>query len=105
MSAVKTRIMYIERKAEGLSGPVRVGRVTLSKSGRSVSYGGQTFLRVGNGYKYNHIDVEDGAAYWISGPRKDGRDRLYGGLTQPGDVDEDVATEYWTKIRGRPRPR
>ena len=61
MSLHKTRIMYIERKEESLSGPARIGRVTFSKSGRSVSYRGQTFLKSKRGYKWNRIDVETGA--------------------------------------------
>jgi hypothetical protein len=36
--------------------------------------------------------------YWISGPKKDGNDRLFGNA--PVVVDPDVAEEYWGKIRG-----
>jgi hypothetical protein len=105
MSLRKTRIMYVERKAESLNGPARIGRVTFSKSGRTVEYRGQQFLKVKNGYKYNHIDVETGDHYWISGPRKDGQDRLYARSSQPVEIDEDVREEYWTKIRGLPAGR
>jgi len=31
---MKTRIMYIEFKSEGIRGPARIGRVTFSKSGK-----------------------------------------------------------------------
>ena len=102
MSIHKTRIMYIERKEESLSGPARIGRVTFSKSGRSVAYRGQTFLKDKRGYKWNHFDVETRARYWISGPRKDGQDRLYPQRHQPVEIDDDVRVEYWTKIRGMP---
>lgn len=102
MSIHKTRIMYIERKEESLSGPARIGRVTFSKSGRSVSYRGQVLQRSERGYKWNHFDVETGARYWISGPRKDGLDRLYPQRHQPVEIDDDVREEYWTKIRGLP---
>jgi hypothetical protein len=97
----QTRIMYIERKVESLNGPTRIGRVTFSKTGRSVEYGGRTFLKV-KGYKYNHIDRETREEYWISGPRKDGKDRLYPQSTQRVEIDDDVAEEYWRDIRGRP---
>ena len=100
MSATKTRIMYIEDKSTGLDGPARIGRVTFSKSGRSVHYEGRTFQRVGSGYKYNHIATDNGDHFWISGPRKDGADRLNGG-SKPVEIDEDVALEYWRDIRGR----
>jgi hypothetical protein len=102
MSTHKTRIMYIERKAESLNGPARIGRVVLSKSGRTVEYGGRQFQKAGSGYKWNHFDVETGDHYWISGPRKDGQDRLYSQSSLPVEIDEDVREEYWTKIRARP---
>ena len=102
MSAPKSRIMYIERKAESLNGPARIGRVTFSKTGRTVEYRGHKFQKSKSGYKWNHFDVETGDHYWISGPRKDGQDRLYPQSAQAVEVDEDVREEYWTKIRGLP---
>ena len=101
MSRHRTRIMYIEDKTDGLNGPARIGSVTFSKSGRSVTYGGREFLKVGNGYKHNHIDAKTGDCFWISGPRKDGADRLYAGSALPVEIDADVAEEYWREIRGR----
>ena len=100
MSTQKTRIMYIEDKSGGLNGPARIGRVTFSKTGRSVHYGGRTFQKM-KGYKDNYFDVDTGDEYWISGPRKDGRDRLYDGTTMPVEIDDDVSTEYWRDIRGQ----
>ena len=106
MSAHKTRIMYIENKSISLNGPARIGRVTFSKSGRSVTYGGRTFQKaLRGGYKYNYFDVDTGEHYWISGPRRDGQDRLYPSSTQPIEIDADVREEYWTQIRGLPSHR
>ena len=99
----RTRIMYLEDKSGGAL--LRVGRVVFSKSGRTISYAGRTFLRVGSGYKYNHIDLENGDPFWISGPRRDGADGLYGRVTAPGDVDADVAEEHWRDIRNNVRAR
>jgi len=96
----KTRIMYIESKANGLSGPARIGRVTFSKRGQTIYYQGRAFAK-GSGFKSNYYDLETGDEYWISGPRKDGRDRLYGEAT-PVEVDDDVREEYWREIRGLP---
>ena len=93
----RTRIMYIEDKSEGFSGPARIGRVRFSKTGATMYYDGRAFFRV-IGYKYNHIDVESGELFWISGPRRDGADRLYGEAL-PVPIDEDVREEYWTEIR------
>jgi hypothetical protein len=95
--------MYIESKAEGLTGPARIGRVSFSKTGRTLYYGGKAFQSLkGMGFKANYYDVKTGDHYWISGPRKDGADRLYGEAV-PVEIDPDVAEEYWTDIRGQPR--
>jgi hypothetical protein len=95
--------MYIENKSAGLSGPARIGRVTFSKTGKTVYYGGRTFRSLkGAGFKANYVDVETGDEYWISGPRKDGADRLYGERVAVM-IDEDVRGEYWETIRELPK--
>lgn len=93
--------MYIEDKSSGLTGPARIGRVTFSKTGRTIYYQGRSFRSLhGKGFKANYYDVGSGAAFWISGPRKDGADRLYGERV-PVEIDDDVREEYWTRIRGQ----
>lgn len=96
-----TRIMYIECKTSLSGGEVRIGRVTFSKTKRSVHYNGKTFLKVGAGYKYNHIDTDTGEPYWISGCKKNGTDRLYN-ESAPIYIDDDVREEYWVDIRNMP---
>lgn len=97
----KTRIMYIENKSAGLNGPARIGRVVFSKTGKSISYDGRTFQSLkGSGFKANYFDIETGEPFWISGPRKDGKDRLYCNSVVAVDVDTDIAEEYWQEIRG-----
>jgi hypothetical protein len=91
--------MYVENKGAGLDGDGRIGWVELSKSKRTYHYRGRHLMKTGSGYKYNCVDEESGAAFWVSGPRKDGADKLYGGIVQ---IDEDARVEYWTKIRERP---
>lgn len=94
--------MYIEDKSQGLEGEAVIGRVTFSKTGRSVHYKGRTFQsQNGRGFKSNYFDVETGAEFWISGCRKDGADRLYNG-GPPVLIDEDVREEYWVDIRKLP---
>jgi hypothetical protein len=101
--AHRTRIMYIERKADGIVGPARIGRVTYSKSGKSLSYDGRQFHTLGGGgFKANYADSETGEEFWISGPRKDGRDALY---STSVEVDDDVREEYWVTIRNKPEMR
>ncbi|WP_439923904.1 1-deoxy-D-xylulose-5-phosphate synthase [Nitrobacter sp. JJSN] len=101
----KTRIMYIENKSGSLNGPARIGRVTFSKTGRSIRYNGRTFQSLkGSGFKANYFDIDTGERFWISGPRKDGKDRLYSESTQAVEIDNDVAEEYWHQIREMTRP-
>ena len=98
---MKARIMYIEKKGDGISGPARIGRVTFSKSGKSLYYRGRMFRSLkGHGFKSNFFDAESGEHYWISGCKRDGGDRLYSGTVE---IDNDVRDEYWREIRKRPR--
>ena len=98
---MRSRIMYIESKAEGLQGPAQIGRVTFTKSGKGIYYKGREFGRI-SGFKANYADVATGDEYWISGPRHDGLDRLYGPSALPVHIDEDVREEYWLQIRKKP---
>jgi hypothetical protein len=96
------RIMYIECKAGALTGAARIGRVTFSKTGRTLYYRGQTFQSLkGGGFKSNYYCVETGKDYWVSGPKRRGGDALHGGGT-PIEIDEDVREQYWRDIRRQP---
>lgn len=104
MRPPKTRIMYIENKSGSLNGPAHIGRVTFNRTGKSLTYRGRTFQSLkGSGFKANYFDVETREEFWISGPRKDGLDRLYPESTRAVEVDDDVAEEYWRDIRGMER--
>jgi hypothetical protein len=93
--------MYIENKSESLSGDARIGKITFSKTMRSMFYNGKEFSKIKSGYKHNCIEVESGEEYWISGCKKDGSDRLYGERV-PVYIDEDIREEYWITIRNSP---
>ena len=102
----RSRIMYIERKEESLNGPAWIGRVSFSKSGATLRYKGQEFQSLkGAGFKANYYDVETGDQYWISGPHKDGADRLYPQSRLPVEIDEEVKEEYWREIREMKPPK
>jgi hypothetical protein len=92
------RIMYVEFKGNGLDGPGRIGWVEFSKSRRSYRYAGKLLHRCA-GYKANCIDTDTGEEYWVSGPKRDGTDKLYGGIVE---IDDDARVEYWTSIRNLP---
>lgn len=99
---MKTRIMYIENKRNGLTGPARIGRVTLSKTGKTLYCGGRTFQSLkGKGFKSNSFDVHSKEEYWISYPKRNGEDRLYGEPV-PIEIDADVREEYWENICEQP---
>lgn len=104
------RIMYIENKSaqppgqSGVQGPARIGRVSFSKTGKSLYYRGKTFQSLkGSGFKADYFDVDTHEHYWISGPERNGADGLYG--YHPTPIDDDVREEYWTTIRRQPEKR
>jgi len=102
---MKPRIMYIENKDDDRSEPARIGLVTFSKTGRTIYYNSLTFHRIkGGGIAGNHYEAESGDEYWISGPKKNGGDRLYNECDSV-EVDEDIREEYWTVIRNLPAKR
>jgi hypothetical protein len=94
--------MYIESKAGGLVGEARIGRVSYSRTFGTLYYAGRAFQSLkGSGFKANYYEVETGDHYWISGPRRDGEDRLYVS-NLPVHIDDGVREEYWNQIRKRP---
>ena len=90
----RSRIMYVEDKSGGLEGDARIGRVYFSKTGKTLYYRGKRFQSLkGMGYKANYCDADNGDWFWISGPKKDKNDRLYGGQMFV-EIDKDVKEEY-----------
>lgn len=97
---MKSRIMYVEYKGGGLTGQGWITRITFSKSGCSVYFRGKRLQTLGGaGFKANYFDVATGEHYWVSGPKRNGQDRLYGGVVE---IDDEVREEYWTTVRRRP---
>lgn len=76
-------LKYIELKSGFAdNGPAWVARVTLSKSGRTVYFNGKALQRAsGSGMCAggNHVDIESGDEYWVSGLKKRGLDRHWAG--------------------------
>ena len=96
---MSSRIMYIERKDGVGAGEARIGRVTFTRTGKSLYYRGRRFQTLGGrGFKANYSDVETGEEYWISGPKRRGGDSLYGATVH---IDDCVREEYWTTIRNQ----
>ena len=96
----RSRIMYVESKATGLTGEARIGRVYFSKTGKTLYYRGLRFRSLnGRGFKANYFEVDSGDEYWISGPRRDSDNRLYGG-NRGVSIDDDIRVEYHAYLRG-----
>jgi len=88
------RVMYIEQKTSGRAslddhGPAKIGKVSFSKTGRTVYFQGKTFRRIkGGGVAGNYYCVEDGNEYWITGVKKDGSNRHWAGGGPIEVIDE-----------------
>ena len=104
LGKLRSRIMYVELKDTGLIGPARIGRVYFSRTGKTLYYSGKAFQSFKCGYKANFFDVESREEYWISGPRRDGLDRL-NVSNLPVNIDDDVREEYWIDIRKQPESK
>ena len=84
--------MYVELKTGGDSGPAWIGWVTFSKTGKTVYYRGRQLHRV-RGVSGNHVDVDTGEEFWVSGVKKNRQDRHWAG-SGPVEIDLDAMTEY-----------
>ena len=98
-----SRIMYIESKGDGITGPAPSAALPSRRAARRFYYRGKRFRSLkGAGFKSNYYEVDSGDEYWISGCKRSGDDRLYSGTVQ---IDDDVPQEYWVKIRNRPESK
>ncbi|UBU15824.1 hypothetical protein [Nonomuraea gerenzanensis] len=98
---MRPRILYVELKTgyNTDQGPAWISRVSFSKSGRTIYFKGRT-LAHHRTFDGNHVDVETGEAFWVSGPKRDRTDRRYSNL--PVSVDDEVMEEYQAFLAGEP---
>ena len=88
-----TAIKYIELKTgHHDDGPAWIGKVKISRSGNTVYFNDHAFQKW-NECAGNFIDIESGEEYWISGVKKDGRDRHWAGNGKI-IIDEKIIPEY-----------
>ena len=90
---MQRELLYIELQTEGLHrGPAWIALVPRSRSGRTVYFDGRALKR-GSGSSSNHWCLESSDKYWISAPKKNGRDRhRFGG--GPVLVEQRAVAEY-----------
>ncbi len=85
-------LRYIELKTGyNDDGPAWIGRVKVSKSGRTVYFNGRA-LKKGVRGAGNFYDLKSGEVFWVSGIKRDGQDRHWAGsgkvLIEAAAVDE-----------------
>jgi hypothetical protein len=94
----RTRMMYVELKSgHSDNGPAWIGRVTFSKSGRSIFYRNRELIRVKGGVSGNYMDVQTREEFWVSGVKSNGSNRHSAG-SGPVQIDDDVRAEYETLV-------
>ena len=83
-----------------MSGESRIGRVTFSKSGKSLDHRGPRYeILKSGGFETNYSGRRTGEEIESLAAKKSGGDRLYSGTIE---IDRDVREEYWTEIRKLP---
>jgi hypothetical protein len=77
---MKSRLMYVELKT-GYSdkGPAWIGRAFFSKTGKTIYFNGLVFLKGERHSAGNHLEYITGDSYWVSGVKKDRKDRHWAG--------------------------
>ncbi len=97
----RKRIMYVELKTgyDG-DGPAWISKVKYTKTEKGFYFRGallqQATMAERENYGWtqgNYFDFDSGKAYWASGAKKDGKDRLVAG-TGTLTIDADVKDEY-----------
>jgi hypothetical protein len=65
------------------NGPAWIGYVTSSKTGRTLYFNGRGLMKLKGQRRGaaggNHIDMETGESFWVSGVKKNGEDRHWAG--------------------------
>lgn len=86
-------LKYIELKSGyNDDGPAWIGRVKLSKSGRTIYFDGRALKRGARGSTGNHYDLRTGEIFWVSNVKRDRSDRHWAGfgkvMIEAAAVDE-----------------
>jgi hypothetical protein len=96
---MKREIRYIELKT-GYSdnGPAWIGEVEFSKSGNTIYFNNMALKKPNHPLiGANHFDIETGREYWISGIKKNGKDRHWAGGGKIF-IDEDIIDKYLSLV-------
>lgn len=95
---MEAELIYVELKSGfNDSGPAWIGNGFYNRTRKTVYFNGQVFHR-SKGISSNHIDLQSGDEYWISGVKKNGTDRHWAG-SGTIKIDKSVIDDY-LKLRG-----
>ena len=102
---METRIMLLERKDGSRTEAASIGRVSFSKSEKTLYYRGMSLQSTRTkGGKSIYEDQISGDTYTAAAARKDGADvQACGGITV--EIDDNAREEYWASIRYQPERR
>lgn len=93
-------LKYIEKKSgHSDNGPAWIAYCKESKTGQTLYFKGMAFKRLGgHGVAGNYREVSTGDEYWISGPKKDGKDRHWAGSGKI--LIQSTAVSEYLELRG-----
>jgi hypothetical protein len=76
-------------------GPVWIGRVRFSKTGRTLYYRGRRLqsLKGSGRMTANYVDIDTGEEFWVSGVKRNMQDRHWAGHG-PVEIDADAVDDY-----------
>jgi hypothetical protein len=77
-------LRYLELKSgHSDNGPAWIGYVTSSKTGRTLYFNGRGLMKLKGQRRGdsggNYVDMETGESFWVSGVKKNGKDRHWAG--------------------------
>lgn len=90
---MRKELIYVEMVQDcSHTGPAWIGYGLFNKTGKTVYFNGKVFGR-GKGIVGNHVDIDQGDEYWISGVKKNGEDRHWAGSGKI-QIDKSVVPDY-----------
>jgi hypothetical protein len=98
-------LRYIELKSgHSDNGPAWIAYVTQSKTGRTLYFNGRGLMKLKGQRRGdsggNYIDMETGESFWVSGVKKDGKDRHWAGSGKVL-IEAAAVAEYLQTIKAR----
>jgi len=91
---MKTKLIYAELKTGyNDDGPAWIGKALFSRTGETIYFNGLSFLKGERHSSGNYLERFSGNSYWISGVKKDGKDRHWAGGGKI-KIDKEVVAEY-----------